>query len=136
VKAPAKTVTQQARSLKRLSATDSLRLGRGRLRWRGQLRPTPLSARYTIDIDYAPPKRPKVSVIAPQLRRPDDKRLPHTFRDGTLCLCYSWQWRASDSIAATIVPWASEWLLNYELWLITDEWHGGGHGTEHDSFPV
>ena len=33
-------------------------------------------------------------------------------------------------IADTIVPWACEWLLHYEIWLATGEWHGGG---EHPS---
>jgi hypothetical protein len=26
----------------------------------------------------------------------------------------------------TIVPWISEWLMYYELWLSTGEWLGGG----------
>ena len=133
MKTPTKTVSQQALSLRRLPATTSLSLRCGRLRWRGELQPTALSMRYTVGIDYAPPTHPNVRVISPKLRRPDDKRLPHVFRDGSLCLCYDWQWRASESIATTIVPWASEWLLHYELWLVTHTWHGGGHGTEHDS---
>jgi hypothetical protein len=31
-----------------------------------------------------------------------------------------------DFIADTLVPWASEWLFDYELWLATGEWYGGG----------
>lgn len=27
---------------------------------------------------------------------------------------------------ATIIPWTSEWLFNYEVWLATGEWRGGG----------
>jgi hypothetical protein len=30
-------------------------------------------------------------------------------------------------LAYTVVPWISEWLLYYELWLFTGEWTGGGH---------
>ena len=30
------------------------------------------------------------------------------------------------NIAETIIPWASEWLLHYEIWLATGEWQGGG----------
>jgi hypothetical protein len=30
-------------------------------------------------------------------------------------------------IADTIIPWTSEWLFFYELWLASGEWHGGGH---------
>ena len=26
----------------------------------------------------------------------------------------------------TTVPWTSEWLLNYEIWLATGTWYGGG----------
>lgn len=33
-------------------------------------------------------------------------------------------------ISETIVPWASEWLFYFELWLVTKEWMGGG---EHPS---
>ena len=29
-------------------------------------------------------------------------------------------------LATTIVPWCSEWLFYYELWLATGEWLGGG----------
>lgn len=29
-------------------------------------------------------------------------------------------------VCDTIVPWTAEWLLNYELWLATGEWVGGG----------
>ena len=27
-------------------------------------------------------------------------------------------------IVDTIVPWAAEWLLHYEIWLATGEWFG------------
>ena len=30
------------------------------------------------------------------------------------------------TIAKTILPWTSEWLVHYQLWLATGEWHGGG----------
>lgn len=129
----AKTVSQQALTLEKLPNTTSITLKRGRVSWRGKLQPTPLSLRYTIQIDYAPPKPPIVAVIAPQLEAPSDRKLPHVFHDGTLCLCYAWQWRACESIAATFVPWTSEWLLHYELWKFTAVWHGGGHGSTQDS---
>lgn len=32
-----------------------------------------------------------------------------------------------DLISRTLVPWAAEWLLHYEVWTITGKWHGGGH---------
>jgi hypothetical protein len=30
------------------------------------------------------------------------------------------------SIADTVLPWTTEWLYHYEIWLITGEWTGGG----------
>jgi hypothetical protein len=30
-------------------------------------------------------------------------------------------------LAATILPWTTEWLIHYKLWLITGRWAGGGH---------
>jgi hypothetical protein len=32
-------------------------------------------------------------------------------------------------IAHTTILWTSEWLLDYEIWPVTGQWHGGGHGT-------
>ncbi|MDP9848099.1 hypothetical protein [Streptosporangium lutulentum] len=29
-------------------------------------------------------------------------------------------------LARTILPWTCEWLLHYELWLITGRWAGSG----------
>lgn len=29
-------------------------------------------------------------------------------------------------LAKTILPWTAEWLLHYEVWLVTGEWVGGG----------
>jgi hypothetical protein len=104
-------------------------LGMGRICWMGYLQPTPLSERYRVRIEYSGQARPMVNVISPKLVVPDGKvRLPHVFpgaRD--LCLHYSGEWNPGMSIAATIVPWASEWLLHYEIWCVTGTWAGGGH---------
>jgi hypothetical protein len=40
------------------------------------------------------------------------------------------EWTPAMMIANTIIPWISEWLYFYELWLVTGEWLGGG---EHPS---
>jgi len=29
-------------------------------------------------------------------------------------------------LSNSVALWISEWLLHYEIWLITGEWHGGG----------
>jgi hypothetical protein len=35
-------------------------------------------------------------------------------------------WNPANSIASTIMLWACLWLQYFELWLVTDEWHGRG----------
>ena len=58
------------------------------------------------------------------------QRLPHVYDHvkQQLCLYYgpAREWTPDKMIADTIVPWASEWLLHYEFWLVTGIWHGGG----------
>ena len=35
-------------------------------------------------------------------------------------------WDSSMLIADTVVPWTVEWLMFYEIWLISGKWQGGG----------
>jgi len=67
-------------------------------------------------------------VVAPRLERPPGKELPHTYDHDELCLYFPQEWTPTMLIATTIVPWAADWLLHYEIWLATDgTWCGGGH---------
>jgi hypothetical protein len=45
-----------------------------------------------------------------------------------LCLYYrkAQEWNNQLYIADTIIPWTSEWLLHYEFWLASGDWHGRG----------
>jgi len=57
-------------------------------------------------------------------------RYAYLFVDGihvSLCLCYPMEWDAGQLIARTIIPWASEWLLHFEIFVASGRWHGGGH---------
>lgn len=100
---------------------------RSELRWEGTLQPAPLSDVYLVSITHKIRSRPKVCVLDPPLERRPGKRIPHTFPDESLCLHLRDEWDDHHAIARTIVPWASEWLLHYEIWLATGAWHGGGH---------
>ena len=73
-------------------------------------------------------KAPRIWVIEPELRNRGGSRPEHLYRDGSLCLYYPKyrEWSHSMWLARTVVPWASEWLLYYEVWLATGEWRGGG----------
>jgi hypothetical protein len=89
------------------------------------LQPTPLSRSYRVEICYRARCEPAVRVLD-TLETREGKSLPHVYRGGTLCLYESGDWNGSMSLAESIVPWTAEWLANYEIWLATGDWHGGG----------
>jgi hypothetical protein len=101
---------------------------RNRLNWFTELQPSSLSDTYQIHLQYSLEKSPRVYVVRPELQKREGERPPHQYRDGSLCLYLpkSGEWEKEFYLADTIVPWASEWLLHYEIWLGTGEWCGGG----------
>ncbi len=96
------------------------------------MQPSELSPYYHIKIKYQLGKHPDVYVINPYpLPLADrEKKLPHVYNHDKQHLCLYFrkdkEWTASKMIADVIVPWVSEWLLHYELWVLTGEWRGGG----------
>lgn len=117
---------QHALALHRMFRESEISVRGARLVWVGWLQPTALSRRYRIRIDLAHDGLPQVRVVEPTLESRSGEQLPHTYRGGTLCLYSPGDWHPSLSLAVTLVPWASECLLNYEIWLATGEWYGGG----------
>ncbi|PYJ64114.1 MAG: hypothetical protein DME24_00075 [Verrucomicrobia bacterium] len=50
----------------------------------------------------------------------------HMYHNDTLCL-YDWRaqpWQKNWHLHQTIIPWMAEWLVFYELWLLTGKWLG------------
>lgn len=99
------------------------------------LNPSSLSKGYELEIIYKKGKSPRVYPKF-KLKALKDKELPHIYkRNGeSLCLYYPRykEWTPNMKISETIVPWASEWLFHYEIWLATGKWNGGGieHGSK------
>lgn len=96
---------------------------------RGIVRPSELSREYVIQIRYRVRKSPEITVVRPKLQdRGDGKPLPHIYPGPKLCVYHPRyeDWTGADLIGQTIIPWVSEWLHFYELWLATGEWLGGG----------
>ena len=96
---------------------------------RGRIQPTPESRSYRIEIRYLPWRSPEVRVIDPKMSYTPGA---HMYRDDTLCL-YDWReqpWQRNWHLHQTIIPWTAEWLVFYELWLLTGKWRGksAGHG--------
>lgn len=121
-------IHRQLRNLKAAYPEVRPSYKRGLMSWSGWLQPTEMSERYRVVISWdGVSYRPRVRVIAPALRTRGDEPLPHVFSDGSVCLHMPDEWSPDDLISETIIPWASEWLLHYELWLVTGEWTGGGH---------
>jgi hypothetical protein len=123
---PGRSLAQQAFALRGSFPAAGVQLSPQELLWRGAITPTALSRDYTVSIAYRLGRFPRVRVVAPGLQCRPDESIPHVFSDGSLCLHLEEEWSASMLIAHTTVPWTSEWLFNYEMWLATGTWHGGG----------
>ena len=106
--------------------------------WTCSLTPSPLSQTYRIQLEYHHKEGLKVFVLEPRpLRLAKGKKvLPHVYSTPAqqLCLYYpdGMEWNRSMLYTRTIIPWTSEWLAHYEVWVVTGRWHGGGsdHGSD------
>lgn len=90
----------------------------------GKIQPTEFSRIYSIKISYKVWGKPKVWITDPVIEYNCDI---HMFKDEkNLCLYYHYEkpWKDSYHIYDKIIPWASEWLVFYELYMITGKWFG------------
>ena len=114
--------------------------------WSGPLQP--LQRTYTVAISYIARRRigeiemvdayiPVVRLVEPALQWRHPKTgedVPHVYwgwdRPERSVLCIydpaGDEWSSADAIAETIVPWACDWLICYEAWLVDGIWTGGG----------
>lgn len=121
-------LSEQFLVLRRAFPESTGRVHRNQLCWKSVLQPSALSDSYRVRLVYSLEKPPKVFVESPELFHRDEERIPHQYADGSLCLYLpaAQEWERSMCLADTIVPWTAEWLIHYELWHATGEWHGGG----------
>jgi hypothetical protein len=98
-----------------------------RLVWRGDVRPLPATAIYTVEIAMPRGAYPRVRVVDPELQRRPGEPLPHIYEGGALCLFSPGEWNDGMSLAHTVLPWISEWLYYYELWLFLGDFIGDSH---------
>jgi hypothetical protein len=101
---------------------------RGELDCRIPIQPSPACQTYTVRLRYRHGKPPRVTVVDPPVleRHRDAHALPHAYPGDELCLYFPGQWRHDMLLAYTILPWTAEWLIHYELWLVTGTWTAGG----------
>ncbi len=138
-KTPSISLIKQKVSLKNAYKDSECVIEGKKLIWTGKVRPTVLSKEYTLIILYEFKKSPKVWITGDELERIDDKNFPHIYdRDiknnmVRICLYMNSEFNSSKLLANTIIPWAIEWLYYYEIWLLTDEWLGGGRHPQNGS---
>lgn len=97
-----------------------------------QIQPTAISEIYNVKINYSENKWIKAFIINKALTIAKNRtKLPHVYSSQKQQLClYSpskKEWNAHNYIIDTVIPWISEWLYFYELWLPEGKWLGGGH---------
>lgn len=100
--------------------------------WFWDCSPTPCSDTYKVRIEFAEGRIPRVQILSPSpLPKPHGVKLyehiNHPQELQFLCLHLPGEWKGHMIIADTFVPWTSEWLYSYEIWLETGVWTGEGH---------
>lgn len=116
------------------------KIGHDEFNWTHTLTPSPLSGTYKIRLNYKNGGIPKVYVIEPKPLKLANSisKLPHVYSqvNQRLCIYYPLnnEWNNSMSLVKTIIPWTCEWLLHYEIWVVTGVWNGGGieHSNEEE----
>lgn len=99
--------------------------------WECDIKPTEIARVYKVLIFYGSDFVPRAFVLSPNLKEiAKDQVIPHLYSQDRahLCLYYppGGEWNASMSIVNDFVPWIYMWLMFFEQWLVTGEWHGGG----------
>lgn len=123
------SLARQAFALRSVFPESRPELYQGRLTWEGRLQPHPLSASYDLRLRLTAGGTTQVFVTTPKLTPNADGMLPHVYGDGSLCLNRFGEWNFDMLVTDTLIPWACEWLVAYELWLATNLWMGDGPDT-------
>lgn len=128
---PIPMAVQMAR-LKQAYPGSRASLKRDVLCWVADLTPTPLSRTYRVKLEMHKDGTPEVRLVHPTLQTRDGECCPHLYPGGVLCLYLpgAFEWTKEMQLVATVVPWISEWLAHYEVWLATGVWTGGGEHPE------
>lgn len=125
------TLAQQGFALRRVIPGAQCRVRRGHvLECELQVQTAEASRLYHVRLAYRLGERPQVWVVDPPLKSRDGSTsIPHMYSQtqGEICLHLPEEWDCSMWITEMIIPWISDWLFHYELWLAGGEWLGGGH---------
>lgn len=124
-----KNIAEQVAMIKRTHGTFNISYDHQSLVAKGDLQPTARSCSYSVRIQYTLNKQPQIDVLEPKLvKNFNGDDIPHTYTGNKLCLHrpkYR-EFKFSDYLSNTIIPWISLWLYYYEMWHVTGDWLGGG----------
>lgn len=123
----------QALSLGKYFPTGDCTHSYQHLTWQAEVQPLDDSRSYTLKLDYRLDRAPKVFVVEPCLLELSNGRpIPHLYNQSSQWLCLYRPnmnlWARNMFLSQTTVPWALTWLVFFELWLSTNEWHGRAYG--------
>lgn len=125
-----KSIAEQVTSMRcKYPQFESKFVSHSRLKILGVLQPTSRSEQYSFILTYSLNNTPKIKIISPELRKNSkNEEIPHLYPGENLCLYQPkyQEFQRKDFLCDTIIPWTSLWLYYYEIWLLTDEWCGGG----------
>jgi hypothetical protein len=124
-----KSIAQQVGLIKSRYSNFEVTFDHQHLTAVGNIQPTARSCTYNVRINYSLKNRLEVSVLSPQLIKSfKEEDIPHVYPGKKLCLYMPkyGEFKITDYISETIIPWTSLWLYHYEVWHITGEWKGGG----------
>lgn len=125
----AKSLKQQAQAIRVRWPGFTVTLNGDVLTATGQLRPTARSQTYQLQITYKLKNNPDIILRSPKIDRNFKEEMPeHLYSQERLCLfrpIYG-EFKFSDFLSETILPWTALWLYHYEVWHLTGDWLGGG----------
>ena len=117
----------QLHELKKRYTHSSGKISKSCLKWECRLRPQDITDTYLIQIEYRMKRKPVVYISEGRLSEEKDLNgVPHKYgvlEDGRVQACLErYDWKDTLFLADSIVPWAMEWALHYEMWLATGKW--------------
>ncbi|UEG51386.1 hypothetical protein LLH06_10420 [Mucilaginibacter daejeonensis] len=125
----AKPILQQAQAIKIKWPGFATNVIGNTLKAVGDLQPTARSISYMVRIAYKLGHLPDITLLNPKIEKNSKGEMPeHLYSKERLCLyrpIYG-EFKSSDLISETIIPWTALWLYHYEVWHITGDWLGGG----------
>lgn len=90
----------------------------------GWVQPDGCSQPYKVKVEYVAGYEPKSTILSPRI---EPHRDIHMYQDHSLCLHYppDMQWNEKVKIYQYTIPWISEWIVFYEIYLRNGhKWEG------------